>query len=332
MNTLKLDSRARRKVKTCPCGKSNKDGKFVPFKNEEQFGYCHACGETYFPSKTSENTSNYFKKIDTSHRPIDFIPLEIFEKYRQMDYGIEAAKEDESLDYCAFIVGLANILYKEGNLTKKAFIALCTRYQLTRSNDRKGIVFWQIDHLYRIRTGKIMWYDAVTCKRKQGATTITYVEKQQLKPDFNASACFFGEHLLSLYPNAIVGLVESEKTAIYMSAIHPNMVWLATGGKNGAKWTSRSVYIPLLDRQVVIFPDLDAHDVWTQKAKILTNAGIDLEVSSILMDMNNAFKSQYPKADIMDLGLIQKWHQKITQDHLDIIENKWISKPLYKLM
>ena len=33
---LKLDSINRRKVKYCPCGKSNADGKFVPFKNAEK--------------------------------------------------------------------------------------------------------------------------------------------------------------------------------------------------------------------------------------------------------------------------------------------------------
>ena len=45
----KLDSRNRRKVKHCPCGKGNHDGKFVPFKDAEKFGYCHSCDKWFNP-------------------------------------------------------------------------------------------------------------------------------------------------------------------------------------------------------------------------------------------------------------------------------------------
>lgn len=45
---VKLDlNKKRYQVKQCPCGKNNKDGKFVPFKGFEDRGYCHSCGLFY---------------------------------------------------------------------------------------------------------------------------------------------------------------------------------------------------------------------------------------------------------------------------------------------
>jgi hypothetical protein len=45
---LKFDKK-RKRVKLCPCGKENKDGKFVPYVGFENKGYCHSCGETFLP-------------------------------------------------------------------------------------------------------------------------------------------------------------------------------------------------------------------------------------------------------------------------------------------
>ena len=45
---LELDKK-RFRVKHCPCGKDNKDGKFVPYVGHENKGYCHSCGETFLP-------------------------------------------------------------------------------------------------------------------------------------------------------------------------------------------------------------------------------------------------------------------------------------------
>ena len=46
---MELDSKNRNKVKYCPCNKSNKDGKFVPFKDHTRFGYCHSCEKSFSP-------------------------------------------------------------------------------------------------------------------------------------------------------------------------------------------------------------------------------------------------------------------------------------------
>jgi hypothetical protein len=325
---LKLDSRKRKRVSCCPCGKSNKDGKFVPYDGHDSFGYCHSCGETFSPRFSAEKTTVYkFKPKNTGYIPFDEIPFEIFNKYRQVHHGYsENLGNDtwhEDFENCDLLKGLDKILVKDGNLLQSHFKWLLYRYQVTPSGNRKGVVFWQIDTLFRIRNGKVMWYNHETCKRKNGASTIAYQEKSSLKSNYKHSSCFFGEHLLSLCPDAKVGIVESEKTALYMATIYPAMVWLATGGKHGAKWTSRSVFFSLINREVIIFPDLDAYEEWTTKAKILKSGGVDIEVSELLVNATIEFKSQNPKADIMDLGLVEKWHTKQGNQRYEIIQATW---------
>jgi AMMECR1 domain-containing protein len=39
--------------------------------------------------------------------------------------------------------------------------------------------------------------------------------------------CFFGEHLLALYPDKIVSIIQSENSGIIAPAIMPELVWLA---------------------------------------------------------------------------------------------------------
>lgn len=81
------------------------------------------------------------------------------------------------------------------------------------------------------------------------------------------SQCLFGEHLLSLYPDKVVVLVESEKSAIIGSAIFPNYVWLATGGKSQMKEDKLRV---LSGRTVLLFPDADGYTEWKQRAESMT--------------------------------------------------------------
>jgi hypothetical protein len=331
-NKLKLDSRRRKRVSNCPCGKSNKDGKFVPYVGYDDLGFCHSCGETFLPKLKVNNQLNYKPKpLNTAYKPIDFIPFELFNKYR----GLNFSNDSDSVDLywkgdfanCDFLLGLHDIIVRKGHFLPQHFKRLLIRYQITPSGNNNGVVFWQIDHLFRIRNGKEMWYNPENCKRKNGALSISYKEKEQLQAAFNASSCFFGEHLLSLYPDAKVGLVESEKTALYMSSIYPNMVWLATGGKHGTKWTERSVFFPLIGRTVTVFPDLDAHDEWTTKANILKSGNVNVDVSNCLKNSPLLFQEQNPKADIMDFGVIENWQSKQGNERAAIIEKHWRIKP-----
>ena len=114
----------------------------------------------------------------------------------------------------------------------------------------------------------------------------------------NLQQCLFGEHLLPENPSLPVALVESEKTAVVMAGFLPNVVCLATGGKNGARWTDRTVYKALKGRKVVIYPDLGAFDEWSEKAKILGTA-CSYQVSKLLEQkaQGNDWQEGYDIAD-----------------------------------
>ena len=57
------------------------------------------------------------------------------------------------------------------------------------------------------------------------------------------------------HPDKTVALVESEKTAIICSAMMPQYLWLATGGKS--QFNSRLTV--LKGRKIIAFPDIDAY-------------------------------------------------------------------------
>ena len=142
---------------------------------------------------------------------------------------------------------------------------LVDQYQLglTKAGD---VIFFQIDKDGRCRTGKVMKYDPVTGHRIKDDSSkcpITWIHalmkrKELLPEEWELTQCLFGEHLLSLYPDRTVALVESEKTAVICAGFIPEYVWLATGGK-----TSLGNKLDVLSgRKVVAYPDVDAYGFW----------------------------------------------------------------------
>lgn len=77
----------------------------------------------------------------------------------------------------------------------------------------------------------------------------------------------FGEHLLSVYPDKVAVLVESEKSAVIGSALFPDYVWLAAGGKSQLREEKLRV---LSGRTLLLFPDADAYAEWKERADGMT--------------------------------------------------------------
>lgn len=138
------------------------------------------------------------------------------------------------------------------------------RYFIGTSSVWKGsTIFWQIDVRGRIRAGKIMLYDQHSGKRiKIPRDHITWFHKTEFyKRDFKLKQCLFGEHLL-LDEVKPVAIVESEKTAVIASLYLPHYTWLATGGLTNL---SLEKCLPVAGRDVILFPDLDCYERWTEK-------------------------------------------------------------------
>ena len=178
------------------------------------------------------------------------------------------------------------ITYLKTMIPSSAIDRIIADYRLASTPDH-AIIFLQIDQDNQCRTGKIMQYNPATGHRikdpdKPGRINWLHSilkRKKQLPPDWQLTQCLFGEHLLPQHHDKTVALVESEKTAIICSAMMPQYLWLATGGKSGLTPERLS---SLKGRKIIVFPDIDAFKDWQQK--IFTFPHLDIRISRLLED------------------------------------------------
>ena len=174
-----------------------------------------------------------------------------------------------------------------GILTQKQMEHAARRYRLGASKSR-GVIFWQIDHEERIHNGKIMYYrDDCHRDKEHKPTWVSYLlQKRHRFPDNPpCSHTLFGLHLLP--SNSPLGpgpfrrfsqkltsgarprcaVVEAEKTAVILSEMYPQYLWLATGGLGE---TQPEKFRPLRGCEVILFPDTDPDGIafkrWTDAA------------------------------------------------------------------
>lgn len=135
----------------------------------------------------------------------------------------------------------------------------------TKNNE---VIFWQIDINGKIRTGKIMQYNPKTGKRvknKTGAINWVHNKLKKTNPayaNFNLRQCYFGEHLLRLYPDKPLAIVEAEKTAVITSMVIPQCNWLAAGNLNGLNIEKSKIFE---HRDIVLYPDAGCYEKWSRK-------------------------------------------------------------------
>jgi len=156
---------------------------------------------------------------------------------------------------------------------------LVNRYFIGTTNYYPGgTIFWQVDTRGRVHAGKIMLYNPITGRRSKDLRfKVSWVHAALRIPDFKLNQTFFGEHLLTDKSRSIA-IVESEKTAIIASIYFPQLIWLAAGSKAGIDSIK---CIPLAGRQVILYPDLGAFEIWSKKAKELSYLAF-FTVSSLL--------------------------------------------------
>lgn len=254
---LELDKN-RFRVKHCPCGKSNKDGKFVPYKGHEDFGYCHSCGEAFLPKiekpEQWQQTQPKLHRPQPKPKPVSFTPVDLFKQSLQTGKTVlEIAAQNHFIKYLVSLFG------------EDVTAGVIAKYYIGTSKHWQGAnVFWQVDASHKIRTGKIMLYNPDTGKRvKEPYSHANWVHSVYNMPEFDLQQCFFGEHLLTDKTKPVF-VFEAEKTAIIASVFFPNIICIATGGKDGLNTEKCKV---LQGRNVTLWPDLNAFDLWSEKAK-----------------------------------------------------------------
>jgi hypothetical protein len=177
-----------------------------------------------------------------------------------------------------------------------------------------------------------MQYNPETGKRiKHESCAIDWVHSKlkksgTLPEDYNLQQCFFGEHLLTIYPEATVCIVESEKSALISAAIFPNFIWLASGGIQGLAVDKCKV---LKDRTVILYPDLNAFDKWSEKASLIKNqCSCEITVSTLLEDISTpeAKAKGLDVADFMINQLRSKMPDTENKNQISEVLNDFINR------
>jgi hypothetical protein len=231
------------------------------------------------------------KHLERAPKPISQIP---FETFRQ---SLTGYAENAFVQYLCRLFGVDTA----SQLIKQFYIG-------TSDHWRGATVFWQIDFKGCVRSGKIMLYDTGTGRRVKEVqpdggqrSLITWahslLQKQKVIRDFNLRQCIFGEHQLTSRPKTTpVAVVESEKTAIIAAAYLPDLVWLACGSSTNLKADKCRV---LEGRRVILFPDLNCFDKWTDKAKHLRTL---LDCNIIVSNLLESGASEAERAGGLDLA------------------------------
>lgn len=181
-----------------------------------------------------------------------------------------------------------------------------------RKETHDFVMFWMVDDCGVVHNAHFMKYYAdghrVKDKRLYPTTWLHARMRRaqgELRFDDNIhreSYCLFGLHLLHLYPNATVNIVESEKTAIIASIAYNNphySLWMAT---TGLKRLTKESLAPIIKagRSIVLWPDHDGIEAWTEVAK-----GIGYSRMMVNADAMTKWwrPSDGEKADIADIIL-----------------------------
>jgi hypothetical protein len=164
-------------------------------------------------------------------------------------------------------------------------------------------VFPSIDRQGRVQNLKAQHYDCdLSSPRFAHSDGGTYwlgsilAQEGRLPKDAQfRQTCLFGEHLLTRYPSATVALVESPKNALFGAVAFPELLWVAAGNKYNL---SREALQPLRGRDVMVFPDCDAIEEWTQLLRSMPDVA-NFVVSDYCRRVAPADQPKYDIADYL---------------------------------
>jgi len=149
------------------------------------------------------------------------------------------------------------IIYLKIIFSKEVINQVSEQYKIGTSKKWNGsTIFWQQDNKDKVRSGKVILYNKNTGKRSK---KITWVHSILKIPNYNLKQCLFGLHNANKFPNSVIGIVESEKTAIILTALSlthnilTEYLWMATGSLHLLK---EELLIPIKNRKIVLYPDL----------------------------------------------------------------------------
>ena len=177
-----------------------------------------------------------------------------------------------------------------GKLSVEDMHQACDRYYLGKSKTGTPI-YWMIDNLHRPLDAHI------------GATWISALLKHRepLIANWQVEHCLFGLHLLSSEKCSAVAIVESEASAIVLSALFPESIWMAY---TTTSHLSPDLFSPLEGHIVTIYPRTDptlSNYLFFQDLITLTLQQYDLDITVSPLLEDNATPDQKERCiDLLD--------------------------------
>ena len=242
-----------------------------------------------------------------------------------LDASLVSRSISVTSEFCQAVVS-------SGYLTELQMRHAAKRYCLGASRNG-SVIFWEIDEQLRVHNGKFMHYQSDCHRDKLRTPTWAIAEMKKtgtLPSDFENPHCLFGLHLLtstnisvcqdksvssvtsqrhtllvreSVCPKNVC-VVESEKSAVILSELFPDYVWLSCGGLQMFK---PELLAPLVNHKVMVFPDTDetgaTYKAWqdiVQQASKHYSFHYPIRISPIL-EVHASAEQKRRKIDLIDL-------------------------------
>ena len=125
-------------------------------------------------------------------------------------------------------------------------------------NGHCGTVLPRINRNKKVVGGSVLYFDTDSGAVLQRESLVEHLYSWYCFDYYTDDEVFFGEHLLSNKP---VAIVQEEKTALLGTLAEPAVDWLAVGG--GCNLT-KGMMSKLAGRRVVLFPDDINCDYWLE--------------------------------------------------------------------
>lgn len=240
------------------CGRCNRESKcayhLTPSQYFQQNPGARPQGDAWRQTPDWLKRSRPKSRTTTHLLPEEKAPERIWEYPRDL---VEKTQRPDKP--CDFIEILRSLFPEETVM----HLAKLYRVGVTKAHE---VIFYQIDLQGRYRGAKVMAFDVARRKRvKHTGHDVDWLhprlQKAGLLPnDWKMTQVLFGEHLIKEYPDRLIILVESEKSAMIGAGYCPQYNWLATGGKTqlGDKLNV------LQGHKVLVIPDVDAYDYWSK--------------------------------------------------------------------
>lgn len=307
------------------------------FQNGKRWYPVTAYAEVYgvdFATAQSDLCQRYYDEVETGTTnqqtrqlqrpvtpppPVDYLPVDQYEPCRTL-FGRNGLYAYINFNYGSEPTDAVFARYRLGTSRRwkyYGYLATCFP-QFDVSGNLRQVKIMPFDGMNGRRVKKHQQAQQFNLQRKAYELTVPdsdkiyfvgkRIAKEAGRLDVNLQQCFFGEHLLCEFPNLPVAIVEGESTALACSILWPKYVWLATGGKNGARWTDPKTFGVLHGRDVTLWPDNDAYASWLEKSEPLHSLVKSLRVTPYVKEyVSKNAPVEMQKADLRDLVTRPRW-------------------------